>query len=216
MSFTPLEMLFIAELVTKFILITLLIIGSSIFIRQSSNAETSAQKYFFLGISLFGFFYASSRLFFIFTDFRAEIEPIYLIFWKLAAISILVSLIFFEVIIETYITKGTKYVFTVIAIAGTVLTIFLGLNEARILSWFLSPLLLVNILGVYVYVSIKNEGDIRSKGLKSILGLGILVFGIIVDGSLVANLVGFDMGIVGAILMMIGLGIYFAVNYQEE
>ena len=81
---------------------------------------------------------------------------------------------------------------------------------------FIAPLLLVDIMGVYIYVAWKSEGEPRQKAIRSFTGILILVLGILIDGTLVADLVGFDTGIIGAILMIVGLGLYFITNYKEE
>ena len=206
--------LFYSELIVKIILIILLVLGSTIFVLKSTTAETDSQKYFFLGISLFGYFFALTRLFFLFTDFRVESDPIYLLCWKIASVSTLIALVFFELIVEKYLVK-TRYVFTSIAVIGVILMLILNLELARIFVIILSPILLFDIIGIYFWVALKNEGEPRSKALNSMASIIIIVLGTLIDGTLFASLIGFDTGVFGAALMIVGFGWYFKTNYKN-
>lgn len=210
------DTLFYAELISKIVLTTALIIGGSLFLRKSFNImkseEVSFQKYFSLGIALFGYCYAATRIFFIFSDFLTEGNPDYLLFWRLAAISTLIALVFLEIIIETYLVK-TYYFFSIVAITGAILMAIVDLNIARIISFVYIPILLINVIGMYIYVAYKSQGKTREKAIFTMLGILLLVIGIVVDGTFFKNLVGFDTGLFGAIIMLVGFTLFFKVNY---
>ncbi len=210
--------LFYAELISKIILSAALVIGGFIFLRRFlkiiNKTEESFQKFFALGISLFGYFYALTRIFYIFSDFLIEGTPEHLLFWRLAALTMLIALTFLEIIIETYLVK-TYYFFTLIAIIAAFLLLILPLNQARIISYTLSPTLLVNIVGIYIYVAYKSrgEGETSKKAITSMFGISLIAIGIVIDGVVIKNIVGFDTGLIGAIVMMAGLALFFKANY---
>ncbi|MHA1299708.1 MAG: hypothetical protein ACTSO9_09755 [Candidatus Helarchaeota archaeon] len=207
------DTLFWAEFVSKIILIIVLCLGGSLFLHKSiKKAEISSQKYLFLGIALFGYSFALTRFFFLITDFLGETHPDYLLFWKLAFISTLIAILFLELIIETYLVK-TYYIFSAICIFGLILLLVVDLNTARIISYPLTSIFLVNIIGIYVYVGITSEGDPRTKAFLSCIGILILVVGVAVDGTFAKTLLGFDAGIIGAVIMIVGISLYFKANY---
>ncbi len=214
--FSKFNLLFYIELTSKIVLIVGLIIGGALFLRKSLNtikkSEVTFQKYFSLGIALFGFSYALTRVFFIFSDFLFEMTYEYLFFWRLAAVAAVVSIIFLEAIIETYLIK-THYIFTVLAIIGAILIAVLDLGLARLISYTFLPLLALDIVGIYLYVALKSEGVPRTKALQSMFGILILVAGIVIDGTFVMNFLGFDTGIIGTIVMLIGFVVFFKANY---
>ncbi|MHA1377155.1 MAG: hypothetical protein ACTSRG_02120 [Candidatus Helarchaeota archaeon] len=207
------DTLFYAELIAKIVLIIVLCIGGVIFlIKALKKAEISSQKYLYLGIALFGFSFALTRYFFIVTDFLGESNPGYLFYWRLAFITTLIALLFLEIVIETYLVK-TYYIFSILCAIGIFSLFILDLNAARILSYILTSILMVNIVAIYIYVGKSSEGEPRTKAFLSCLGILLLAFGVVVDGTFAASLLGFDAGIIGAIIMIFGLGLYFKANY---
>ena len=158
--------------------------------------------------------FSHPRIFYIFSDFLIEGTPEHLLFWRLAALTMFIALTFLEIIIETYLVKS-YYFFTIIAIAAAIMILVLPLNQARMISYALSPTLLVNIVGLYIYVAHKSrgEGETSKKALLSMFGILLITIGIVIDGVVVKNIIGFDAGLIGAIIMMAGLALFFKANY---
>ncbi len=209
------DTLFWAEFYSKLVLIGFLCVGGALFINKSYKAEISSQKYFSLGLTLFAYLYALTRFFFIITDFMAETQPDYLIFWRLATISSFSAILFLELVIEKYLVKS-YYVFSALALTGLILVTILDLSIARIISYSLSLVLMLNIVGIYIYVARNAEGDVRKKSIQSFIGILVLAVGAVVDGAFLKSLVGFDTGLFGAIIIMFGMAIFFRANYKSE
>lgn len=216
------ELIFLIEFLVKFLLVIMLFFGSSyILLKGIKKAEAKGTKYFNAGIAAFGYMYAFTRIFFLVTDFYVFFvlggteslgDPMYLIFWKLASISSLIALIFFEIVLETYLVK-TKYIFTGLAILATILVVILPISLARIVVNPVMILLLGHVIGLYLYVAVKSSGEVRNKAIYCIIGIGLLAAGVLIDGSFMINIFGLDTGFIGGILMNIGLGMYFLTNY---
>jgi hypothetical protein len=206
--------LFWAEVGVKAAFAGFLICMGLLAIRNSRQKEQE-QRYFLVGIAVFAFMSSLTRIFFLITDFQVEFSGIYDLFWRLATIASLAALILIAILIETYFVK-TRYIFTVIAALGVVAIIFADIALARQLLMPFYLIIGVEIFSLYVYVAIKSPGTIRTKALLMIVSLFVFTLGIILDAeSIMQPLVGFDIGIIGAICMWIGLGLYLKLNLQE-
>jgi hypothetical protein len=206
--------LFWAEVGVKAAFAGFLIFMGLLAIKKLRQKE-QAQRYLLMGIAVFAFLSSLTRIFFIVTDFQVEPSEIYDIFWKLASIASLIGLILIAILIETYFVK-TRYIFTGIATLGVIIIIFADIELARQLIMPFYLIIGVEIFSLYTYVAIKSPGTIRTRALLMIVGMIIYTVGIIFDSeSIMQSLVGFDTGIIGAICMWIGLGLYLQLNLQE-
>jgi hypothetical protein len=206
--------LFWAEFGVKAAFAGFLIFMGLLAIKKSRQKEQE-QRYLLFDISVFAFLSALTRIFFLVTDFQIEPSETYDIFWKLASIASLMGLILIAVLIETYFVK-TRYIFTGIAALGVIVVIFVNIAIARQLMMPFYLIIGVEIFSLYTYVAIKSPGTIRTRALLMIVGMTIYTVGIIFDSeSIMQSLVGFDTGIIGAILMWFGLGLYLQLNLTE-
>ena len=206
--------LFWAEFGVKAVFAGFLICMGLLAVKKAGQKEQE-QRYFFVGIAIFAFMSSLTRIFFLVTDFQVEFSQIFDLFWRLATIASLVALILIAVLIETYFVK-TRYIFTVIAAFGVIIIIFADIALARQLLMPFYLIIGVEIFSLYAYVAIKAPGTIRTKALLMIVSLVIFTVGIILDAeSIMQPLIGFDIGIIGAICMWIGLGAYLKMNLQE-
>ena len=202
------------ELVVKVGLAGFLIIIGILFLKKKlGEEETKSQKYFFIGIAMLALMSSLTRIFFLFTDYLVRDTPIYNLFWKLAVVSSFSALIFIALVVETYLVKS-KYVCSAVGIVGTILIIFLNLELARQLMAVIYLIIGFEIFLLYLYVAYKSPGMLRRKSLLMILSMLIFLVGVIFDSESVwEGIIPFDMGLIGAILMWIGLGYYLKLNY---
>ena len=203
-----------AELVSKIILIIVSIVGGAILHYKAIKLEKSGQKYFFLGIAIFGYVFAVTRALFLYTDHIGSGNPSYDFLWRLAWVMSLVSITAIVIVIETYIMK-TKYIFTIIAFIGIGLTIFLAISDVRYINAAVSAILLVDILAAYTYVAVKSEGELRNRALKSFLGISLVAIGLVIDGFSDQLFGGMDLSVIGASLMIIGLILYIKTIHES-
>jgi hypothetical protein len=204
-----------AEFWVKLVFAAFMLVMGIIFLRKGfiEEEEVEGQKYFKLGLAMFALMTAMTRIFFLISDYQVLGTKMYNLFWKLAVISSFIALIFIMLVIETYLVK-TKYIFSIIGILGAVTVSILDIPLAQILN---IPLFLVlggEIFALYLYLTVKSPGELRTKSLLMLISLLVFSAGLLFDAeSFSFALFGADLGLVGAILMWAGLGYYLKLNY---
>ena len=201
------------ELILKILFPIISCIGGTFLIFKGSKAEEIGQQYFFYGIGLFGYLYALTRIGFLISDFTRDNAILFPIFWRLAQIISLIALLILVLVLEKYVVK-TKYIFTIICAIGTVLTAVLQRDVAKIIIIIISVIVLIVILSIYLYIGKKSQGAARIKAFKCAISIFMLAAGIFIEGSFGSTLLGFDTGILGTVIMTIGIGYYFIINYS--
>lgn len=194
-----------SEFISKIILIGVSVIGGLLLHRRAAKLEKSGRKFFFLGIAVFGYLFGLTRALFLYTDLPdvGRSNPLWRVGWVLSLLSIAAIV----VVIETYIMK-TKYVFTVVAIIGVVLTILLQPDQLKLINAAVSGILLADVLAAYTYVAIKSEGTPRTRAIKSFLGISLIAVGLLIDGFSQDFFIGLDISVIGVSLMIVGLILY--------
>ncbi len=204
-----------AEFWVKVVFAAFMLVMGFIFLRKGfvDEEEVEGQKYFKFGVAMFALMTGMTRIFFLISDYQVPDTDMYNLFWKLAAVSSFIALIFIMIVIETYLVK-TKYIFSAIGIIGTVIVSVVDISLAQILNFPLFLLLGGEVIVLYIYLTVKSSGDLRKKALLNLISLLIFAGGCLFDAeSLTFTLFGADLGLVGAILMWLGLGYYLKLNY---
>jgi hypothetical protein len=183
--------------------------------KNAIKSDVSNQRYFSLGLAVFGYIFGITRFLFVYTDSLPETDPFFILYWKLGSIVSLIAFAALLSIIETYIVK-TKYIFTGISIVGIILTIILPKELITYMNLIVIPVLLIDLIGAYLYVAVESKGTPRNNALRSLAAILLLVFGLLIDMDIIENLVGFNVSFIGAILMTAGLILYFHINYESE
>ena len=203
------DFLVILDLFLKILFPIVCCIGGTFLFFRGAKAEEIGQQYFFYGLGLFGYLYAFTRICFVISEFNI----LYPIFWRLGQVISFTAMLILILVLERYIVK-TKYIFTIICAIGTLLTAVLPQNVVMIVIAINSAIVLIVILSIYLYVGKKSQGAPRVKALKSAISIFILVVGIFIEGSFGRALLGFDTGILGTSIMIIGISYYFIINYS--
>lgn len=202
------------ELILKILFPIICCIGGTFLFYKGAKAEEVGQKYFFLGIGLFGYLYALTRISFLFSDFTKDDAILHPIFWRLGQVISFIALLILIFVLERYVVK-TKYIFTILCAIGTVLTAVLQEDVVKIIIIIIPAIVLLVVLSIYIYVGKKSQGAPRIKSIKCAISVFILVLGIFIEGSLGRTLLGFDTGIIGTLIMMMGISYYFKINYSS-
>jgi len=186
-----------------------------LFLRKGfmEEEDMKSQKYFKFGLAMFALMTSVTRTFFLISDYQMPDTHIYNIFWKSAVISSFIALIFIMLVVETYLVK-TKYIFTAIGIIGAITVMIVDIPTAQILNIPLYLALGGEVFALYFYLIIKSPGNLRTRSLLMLISLLIFSAGLLFDAeSFSFALFGTDLGLVGAILMLAGLGYYLKLNY---
>jgi hypothetical protein len=148
------------------------------------------------------------------SDFVGETSFLYSFYWRIGTIFILAALLILTLILETYVVK-TKYGFSILAATGTIFSIFLEIDLARIVSSITGLIISVIIFSIYVYVAKKSDGASRVKAVKYAICIFLLAFGHLMDSTYASAFFGFDTGIIAMVLMIMGITYYFELNYSD-
>jgi len=187
-------------------------IGGTFLIYRGAKAEEIGQQYFFFGLGLFGYLYAVARISFVISE-SIDDDILIPIFWRLGHVISFTALLILILVLERYIVK-TKYIFTIICAIGIVLVVVLQEDLARIVIAIIPTMVMIVILSIYLFVAKKSQGPPRVKAIKSAISIFTLVVGIFIEGSFGSALLGFNTGILGTLVMIIGISYYFKTNYS--
>ncbi|MHA1268381.1 MAG: hypothetical protein ACTSPY_01220 [Candidatus Helarchaeota archaeon] len=132
-----------------------------------------AQRDYFLGMVIFIIIHSISRILYMLYDFYLIGGDHYQLFWDMAAVVGIGSVIALLFAIERHIIKKTKYLFTILS--SITLILFIVLPEYKeTIQLFMIPIVAVIIPFIYFYTAIKTSGEIRRTSL--IIGIGIIIF----------------------------------------
>ncbi len=209
---------------------TLVIVFSFIFAfyfwRRRSELEMKSSRMVFLGQGLFIFCYGITRLLFLFQlyfkdDYYVSIFPdpaLSDLIWKVSTAIGILSMVFLLVVIETYLVKS-RYVFSLIALVGCVLSLVLPVETARIVTYIALPLAMIGIIALYAYLFFKSSGELRKKVSWSLNGFIIFGIGVVIDTEYGKSILSGWLGIVppflAEVLMIVGLAIYTYYNIKD-
>ena len=196
-----------------------MIILSILLFKDSKNATTEKNKKLYLGIGSFILAYALTRICFFFADYYGAYQGLedtleFLITIKLGYVISAIGLVILLYIFEKEFVP-TKYIFTITAIISGVLYVFLPYNYMRLIIYVFQPLVLVEILYIYIYLATKGIGELKKKALYAIFTLIIFFMGIVLDIRSIADL-HIVPSFVAPLLVMIGLITYYLSQRSSE
>lgn len=217
------DILFQIEVVLILINASIMFIFACLFWYSTyKKSEIASQKWFSFGVGLFLFGFGLTRIFFLLWDLvelgywnGLGLDPD--IWWKLATISGLGSLLFVLIVLEKYMVN-TKFILSIVTSIGLVLAIILPVQEelafdAKLATYIAIPFAVAGILMIYLYLIIKTPGKVRKKSAGSFIGILLAAFGHTMATVLSEKLIGIDLSIFAPILMIIGIVIYSISNY---
>ena len=222
------------EVAAKITAIVFCLVFAAYFWNRSRGADLKSAHIMFLGQGLFVFCFGMTRIFFLIADyFRIEpefasivLEPnefLNLLFWKISSLIGILAIMFLLFVIETYLVKS-KYIFTLIALAGLIVALILpDINQARLATYIAMPIALIGVIALYTYLFFKGSGEIRKKAGLSLDGFIIFGVGVILDTNIGKNLFAtwfhldpiWQLGWLPMVLMIVGLALYTYYNIKE-
>ncbi|MFX1451184.1 MAG: hypothetical protein ACFFCM_10105 [Promethearchaeota archaeon] len=179
------------------VLIILLFICGTILLINALRKE-QAERRILICYGIFEVLYAFTRIFFLFSDYYIAINfgfetRIHLFYVTLAYSITTASLILIFYVLEKYLVH-TKFIFMGISTTifiFSVLSVFEIISQriSQMIIYIFSPILVLCILCLYLYVIRSTEGSIRQKATGVFLGILFLTIGIILDVRFVEFLV---------------------------
>ncbi len=186
---------------TWFIAIAVLLYTGYLFLNKSRSVEAEGQKWLFIGFGIFFILYATTRILFLCAEWARDWGPDlyspnvipfskpggpgYDLFWRIATLSGLVGWTFFIFVIEKYLIRKTKFIFSIIGLGTLIICLIFGPYEIGLLATRTGPILMGLILILlYFYLIFTSDGDVRKKALMATLGLIVLFIGIGIDSTL--------------------------------
>ncbi|TFG00603.1 MAG: hypothetical protein EU542_07920 [Promethearchaeota archaeon] len=138
--------------------------------------ETKRTKSYIIGIASVFSILGLYRFFFFYHDFFAPDENSFVL-WRIGNLILLVGLISLNFLLERYIYKKTKYIFTVISmIFGFLYLIIINKTIATIILNIGTFLMILFPLIIHLIIAIRGSGWVRKNALIIVLGIIILSF----------------------------------------
>ena len=204
------------------------------FWNRQRTADVKSARMMFLGQGLFVFCFGLTRITFIISDyFRTDPEfasivieaneALQLLFWRISNVIGILAIIFLLIVVETYLVKS-KYIFTLIATIGLILSSVLpNIDHARLVTYITLPVALVGVIALYVYLYFKASGEIRFKAGLSLDGFIIFGVGVMLDTNLGKQLLtdwfnlspSWQLAWLPMVFMVVGLAIYTYYNIKQ-
>lgn len=170
----------------------------------------SISKAYFFGIPLFFMLVGIARLIFVYHDFFAP-DSLDILLWAIAQSIVLSGFISMNYVIETFIYKKTKRIFTIIGIVLTLTYIILVPLDKFIATMVLygaTVLLTVPALIIYCIVAKEGAGVVRKKAIVILIGLTCMI---LAAGTGLYELIGvmnkLTASTFGPIMALVGLSI---------
>ncbi|MHA1129950.1 MAG: hypothetical protein ACTSQI_05115 [Candidatus Helarchaeota archaeon] len=209
---------------------TLVIVFSFIFAvffwRRRSELEMRSSRMVFLGQGMFVGCYGVTRLFFLFQlyfkeGYYVDIFPNAVmsdIIWKISTAIGILAIVFLLIVIETYLVKS-RYIFSLVALVGCILSLILPVDDARIVTYIALPIAMIGVIALYAYLFFKSSGELRKKVSWSLNGFIIFGVGVVIDTefgkNFLLNWIGIVPPFLAEVLMIVGLAIYTYYNIKD-
>ncbi len=165
--------------------VVLFIIFGLLLIVSRKNDDAEIFKKIKRGYGLFAVCYAMCRLFFIFGVWFSDLYELYTM---MAYIWVAVGIECIIVVIENYMVTKTKHVFTVFGLIVIAL-LFIGVlgiiaqDVARTISTLGSPVMLVLLAILYIYIAVTGTASVRRKAILMIVAMVLIGGGAILDSE---------------------------------
>jgi hypothetical protein len=166
-------------------IVTIYIVGTTFFLRAQRDGIMDSQKRFYQSFGFFFFTMGVTRIFFVASYW---IEPYYNLLLVIGYSFAALSLVPLVATIEKYMITQSKHFFTAIGIILTLLSfyfiVFPSQSEiSRTIQYVGMPVLGGSFILLYLFVIKNSIGSLRSKAMKTLMGMIIFTLGIILDGE---------------------------------
>jgi len=197
-----------------------MIIVSFIFIRYFNKDKMN----FYLGVAIFYILFCLARLSEIIRLYfnpGTPINPPYTVlgfdFWMKTCYTLFsyIGLTIIYFVLERYVFKRTKYIFTILVPITTVISIWFTVDPVNYELLFnitipLYLLILFGIIFMYIYLAVKTSGEVRRNSIMIIFGILLFELGIIfslpeAQGTLWAAIPIEVLWIIAPVLSIIGV-----------
>jgi hypothetical protein len=207
-----------------FISIEILFLSFLLFIREALKMDLTSQRMANYGYGVYSGLMGVTRIMFIVAVYNPDLYDFYTILGYMSGI---IGLIFWLYIVETYLIRKTKKIFTIISIipfSFSFLALF-GLIDRDIaldIQFLLLPLAVLVILILYIYLIKKTTGTVRKKFIGILTGLVLMIVSQVMDGEdFITALPDFPLfvapllNIMGAIIFLV-TQLYFFKPTEDE
>jgi hypothetical protein len=188
------------------IFIVILFVGSTYLMIKARKIELNSAKRILQGYALFGFCFAFTRIFFLFSAYYTGIGEGYSsAIWTVSAYAVtMASIVFIFIVVERYILVK-KPIFASIAFISlcvdllalffTIFNISLGTLASKDIALFvqniIAPILGLAICVLYLVIIRSAAGTVRSKAIKTFIGVFLLLMGVLLDSALFSSIDAF-------------------------
>ncbi|MHA1309773.1 MAG: hypothetical protein ACTSWR_10305 [Candidatus Helarchaeota archaeon] len=206
------------------IMILILIVFCILFFYKGLKDDDNNIKKINYGYGIFIFGYALTRIFFLFSDYERFLNGLTNLHYMYVSIAYTISmfaLLVISLVIERYLVKF-KYIFVIssaIALLFSIISLFaLEIQSiTQIIMYIAAGIVLLGIIGMYIYLVIKLSGKYRRRALGALFGFLLIAIGLILDIRVLEDIFGtLDpvRQIVSPISMLIGF-IIFGITQIE-
>lgn len=221
------------ETAAKFIAVILCTLFAIYFWKRRQTAEMKETRRILLGQGLFVFSFGLTRLGFLIADlFSPDVwkeSPdlvlwvdldLYFLLWKISTIIGLLAIIFLLLVVESYLVKISRYIFSIVASICLIIVIFSPTYEfGRPVTYIAIPIAMAGVIALYAYLFFKSSGELRKKVSLSLDGFIIFGVGVMLETragqDLIASWVGFFPAFISIAIMVVGLAIYTYYNVKD-
>ncbi len=203
------------SLILWILVIILLLISVCLFaIKAFKTEEGKGLRMMLIAYSVFCLFYGLTRIIYIIAVYN---PPNYDFFVILGFLFMLLGIIYWLFILETYIIKFTKKIITIINLIGFVIGLItlsgyfiFAISEMliwRIIIYTLGSVSIGIIMIIYVYLIIKTTGTPRKKAIGILVGLILVYITNIMDSEFFISTFTIHL-VITPIIMIIGIIIF--------
>jgi hypothetical protein len=196
-----------------------MVVLSIIIFRDSKKARTEKNKKLYIAMGAFILSYALTRICFFFADYYGEYQA-FIDSWEflfLVKAGYVVSTIGLTILLYVFEKEfvPTKFIFTLTAIVSGVLYVFLPYDLMKLIIYIFQPLVLIEILYIYIYLARKGIGELKKRALYAIFTLIIFFLGIALDTRIISDMNIFP-PFIPPILVMVGLITFYMSQRSTE
>jgi hypothetical protein len=143
---------------------------------RKSYFDQKSSEFYIIGIAIFFTIMGIYRFLFFYHDFFAP-DAWTNVLWKIGNSFLLIGLTMLNYILERFIYKKSKYIFTIVGTVFVMLYIIIPeKNIARIISQLGSVLMVIFPLLIHIIIAGRSSGWFRRKAIIISIGIMILIF----------------------------------------
>ncbi|MHA1271733.1 MAG: hypothetical protein ACTSPY_18240 [Candidatus Helarchaeota archaeon] len=167
------------------------------FIYQGLKENDKNTRYIKYGYGFFTLGYAITRIFFLFSDYERElngITPLHLQYVSIAYAIGMFSILVLSLVIEKYLVKF-KYIFVISSAISLIFAILSIIaieiqSITQIIMYITAGIVLIGIIGLYVYMVVKLTGTYRNRAIGALIGFLLIAIGLILDMRFLEDIFG--------------------------